>query len=372
MNYCILPHNNCNIDICLNLIKEKITPCISHSLINYLNNIYSELSNIKNINPLEEYSNINCGNKIVNPYEFINKNISETILSVSKVKPESNIFFELMEIFNLFNLTEQFSTRHAINICHLTHNHSSSNYLLNMLREKNNDTVSTYDFQYKNIYELFIMNNFNTKLDLLICEFTPDDYNDIKHYIRNMMLILLIITKYQSNNGTCIIKIDNIFYKGIIDIIFILSSFYDKTILVKPSISNITNSERYIVCKSFNSYLFEKSKLKTQLDETMLTTTYYTNKYVYSLFNEKIPYYFFSKIEESNVIIGQQQLESYNQIINIYINKNRDEKLESLKKQTIHKCIQWCEKNQLPHNKFIDKANIFLTPNHNKIDLDAT
>jgi hypothetical protein len=33
-----------------------------------------------------------------------------------------------------------------------------------------------------------------------------------------------------------------------------------------------------------------------------------------------------------------------------------------LKRIHIQKCIQWCEKNQLPHNKFIDKVNIFLTP----------
>jgi hypothetical protein len=41
-------------------------------------------------------------------------------------------------------------------------------------------------------------------------------------------------------------------------------------------------------------------------------------------------------------------------------NKNREDKIEVLKRNHIQKCIQWCEKNQLPHNKFIDKTNIFL------------
>jgi hypothetical protein len=67
-----------------------------------------------------------------------------------------------------------------------------------------------------------------------------------------------------------------------------------------------------------------------------------------------------NKIEESNAVIGQQQLESYNQIINIFKNKNKEEKIESLKRSHIQKCIQWCEKNQIPHNKFTDKINIFL------------
>ena len=59
-------------------------------------------------------------------------------------------------------------------------------------------------------------------------------------------------------------------------------------------------------------------------------------------------------------MIGQQQLEAYDQIINIFKNKNKDEKIEVLKRNHIQKCIQWCEKNQLPHNKFVERVNIFL------------
>ena len=68
------------------------------------------------------------------------------------------------------------------------------------------------------------------------------------------------------------------------------------------------------------------------------------------------------------MVIGQQQLEAYDQIINIFKNKNRDDKIENLKRLHIQKCIQWCEKNQLPHNKFIDKLNIFLNPKKKLID----
>ena len=38
---------------------------------------------------------------------------------------------------------------------------------------------------------------------------------------------------------------------------------------------------------------------------------------------------------------------------------NRD-KIESLKKYNIQKCVQWCEKFKIPCNKFSDKINIFL------------
>jgi hypothetical protein len=81
---------------------------------------------------------------------------------------------------------------------------------------------------------------------------------------------------------------------------------------------------------------------------------------IHSIIDNDIPYYFSNKIEESNAVIGQQQLEAYDQIINIFKNKNKDEKIEVLKRNHIQKCIQWCEKNQLPHNKFVERVNIFL------------
>ena len=67
-----------------------------------------------------------------------------------------------------------------------------------------------------------------------------------------------------------------------------------------------------------------------------------------------------NKLEEINAVIGQQQLEAYDQIINIFKSVNRDEKIDLLKRNHIQKCIQWCEKNNISHNKFIDSVNIFF------------
>ena len=374
MNYCIIPKNNFNINISLQLTNEKIKPYISYSLIFYLNDVYNQVFKLEDtINESEEVT-IEYVNKIVNPFEFIHTNVPGSVLSVSKVKPDANIFFELMEIFQLFNINEILSLKHKINIAHLTPNYTSTNYLLNMLREDSDDYIVCEDFNYNKLYNLFVTNKFENKLDLIICEFQPYEYNDTKKYIQNMLLILMIITKYQANQGTCIIKIDNIFYKAIIDILFLLSSFYDKIVLVKPIISNVTKGERYIVCKSLNSNILDQSNLLSQIDEKILPKindkTLIIDKCVDSLINNEIPYYFLNRLEESNAVIGQQQLEAYDQIINIYKNKNREEKIENLKRQHIQKCIQWCEKNQLPHNKFIDKVNIFLAPKRKEFEDD--
>jgi hypothetical protein len=364
MNYYILPKNNLNIDFFISLKEDPNVPCISYSLIYYLNDVYKNLLKLDSTN---ENSSINIEyiNKIVNPFEFIHTNVPGTVISVSKVKPESSLFFDLMEIFQICNITDFLSEKNKINIANFTPNYTSSNYLLNMLREDNEDIIMNEFFNYDIICDKYIKNTINIKIDLFILEFKDEDYICSAQYIKNVLLILYIIGKYQSDNGICIIKFNGIFYKVIIDIILILSTIYDKTYLIKPCISKITKGDRYIICKNFNQELFNKNKLGNQLEDKLKdylinNSTNFLNKNIHSCLKNEIPYYFLNKIEEANAVIGQQQLESYDQIINIFKNKNKEDKVENLKRSHIQKCIQWCEKNQIPHNKFTDKINIFL------------
>jgi hypothetical protein len=84
------------------------------------------------------------------------------------------------------------------------------------------------------------------------------------------------------------------------------------------------------------------------------------NKNIVSVIDNIIPYYFTLKLDDMNIIIGQQQLESFDQIINILKNKNKEEKIEIVKKINIQKSVNWCEKYKIPYNKFTEKINIFL------------
>jgi hypothetical protein len=380
MNYYILPKNNLKIDIFLLLNSDQVKPFISYSLIYHLNDIYANLLKLEHVNDSDKNilvetmhntsSNLSLDyiNKIVNPFEFIHTNVPGTILSVSKVKPESSLFFDLMEIFQICNITEFLSDISKINIANFTPNYTSTNYLLNMLREDNEDVTINEIFDFDILCEKYIKNTITEKMDLMIFEFKDEDYIDIKQYIKNVLLTFYIIVKYQANNGTCIIKFDNIFYKVIIDVILMLTGIYRKVYLIKPSISKITKGERYIICSEIDYELLGRTNLFQQLEEKVkdyfldeiTATARAKSVYIHSFLINEVPYYFLNKIEESNAVIGQQQLESYDQIINIYKNKNKEDKIESLKRSHIQKCIQWCEKNQIPHNKFTDKINIFL------------
>jgi hypothetical protein len=92
--------------------------------------------------------------------------------------------------------------------------------------------------------------------------------------------------------------------------------------------------------------------------------------YITNILHFDLPYYFLNKIDDINLIIGQQQLELFEQIINILLSKNKEDKIESLKKYNIQKCVQWCEKFKIPCNKFSDKINIFLPVKEVSIEIN--
>ena len=176
MNYYILPKNNLKIDIFLFLNSDQVKPFISYSLIYYLNDIYANLlkleyqidSNKKTlVEPIHTTNtsiSLDYINKIVNPFEFIHTNVPGTILSVSKVKPESSLFFDLMEIFQICNITEFLSEISKINIANFTPNFTSTNYLLNMLREDNEDVTINELFDFDVLCEKYVKNTISIKM----------------------------------------------------------------------------------------------------------------------------------------------------------------------------------------------------------------
>ena len=92
MNYYIIPKNNFNINITLQISNENVKPYMSYSLIFYLNDIYNQIFKVQEQDISDHDITIDYINKVVNPFEFLHTNVPGTIISVSKVKPDSNIF----------------------------------------------------------------------------------------------------------------------------------------------------------------------------------------------------------------------------------------------------------------------------------------
>ena len=345
MNYYILPKNSIQLHINPTFIETYVNPYIGHSLKHFLQNSEYHLKEIE-LTTFTELQNI------INTYEFIFTNVPNYPLSVSKVKPDGNVFYELIEIFYTCNLEELFLNKNKINTLHLSPNYNSSIFFINVVREDKSD-----DIMYGNLQtfdQSLILEN--KKIDFLFFEGEKENYKNNCMYSHYLILGLQYIIKYQNISGITIFKIDNIFYKVIIDVMYILSNLFEKVYIFKPTVSNITQGERFLVCKYFNpSSVISLVEIERKLNE-ILSLKLQIN----TLLNNVIPYHFTNKIEESNIVIGQQQLESLSLIINLIKNRNKEDKIETLKRNHIQKCIQWCEKYKIPHNKFMDKTNIFL------------
>ena len=164
----------------------------------------------------------------------------------------------------------------------------------------------------------------------------------------------------QKYNGHFVLKVFDIFTKSSIDIIYILNLLYRNVFIIKPNTSRYANSERYIVCKHFK--LSDTTDLVNKFLEVYDKIN--ENNIIQEILNIEIPYFFVSKLEEINSILGQQQIENISNTINL-IEYSYSDRIENLKKNNIQKCIQWCNKNNLPHHKNIQQTNIFLSNREN-------
>ena len=81
--------------------------------------------------------------------------------------------------------------------------------------------VSIYPFSNERMIGLL-------KCDFLFFEFKKQHYKSMVDYFTNMIYTLDIIMNHQNVGGISIIKVDHLYYKVIVDILYILSGFFEK------------------------------------------------------------------------------------------------------------------------------------------------
>lgn len=338
MSYYLLPAKNTLIDIFFDVSDTVIMePYISHSLEHYL-----KLTNEQIRKSIEENNYgypIEVLEKFVNTHEYIFTKVPGSKFSVSKMKVHSEEFYVLLEIIETLNLLEDYE-----------------NKKINIMIQGTSDKsiIECIDFVRENYRDKYVSIDFKHDVDFLYYELNK---TTSEKYITSTVDTFKHILEFQGKGGISIIKLNSIVHKPILDIVFLLTSLYEKIYIIKPHSSNTCNGDRFIVAKNF---IFSPENITYYLSEINFILTNKKEKYILSIIKKDLPYYFLSKIEESNIIIGHQQLETMEQVINLLKNKNKEDKMESLKKNNIQKCIQWCEKHKIPYNKFVDKVNIFL------------
>lgn len=359
MSYYTLPRKQTICKLNPNYKKEILKPTISFSLLHYLKIAKDQIKFLQEKESADY--NIELIYKVVNPYEFVHFKVPGSKFSVSKIKASASIFYTFMEIVNSFSIFDSFSGRN-IKSLHCGNCNSATLDCMNIFRENNHDFNYEYELEpliFKPIVGVDAMT-----IDFLYFELNElTEETNINNYIIEFVNVLCYILTYQNINGVCIIKLESLYFKPMLDIIYLLTNMYEKVYIIKPNISNALKGERFVICKNFiadYSKTIENNNILKVLKTVIAEFNMGSGNIVTSLIGTDLPYYFLNKMEESNIINGQQQLEHFDHVINTIKNKNRDDKIETLKKNNIQKCIQWCEKNKIPYNKFVDKLNIFL------------
>jgi 23S rRNA U2552 (ribose-2'-O)-methylase RlmE/FtsJ len=322
--------------------------------------------------------------KYINPYEFIHTIIPDIKQSIAKYKPLSRSYYKFLEIAQMLKLLDDYSfdninTFHLAEgpggfieaLCHLRKNNSdryigmtliddsdtnvpgwkktqnflnkNKNVFIDYGLTKNGDLLDPKNFVYVN-------EKYKNSMDIITGDGGFDfsiDFNQQESISFKLIYVQMCYALImQKHKGHFFLKIFDSFSLNIIQLLYILNNLYEKVYIVKPNTSRYANSERYIVCKYFK--LTDSKNLFYPLLNNITQINKY--KYITSIYDEKLNYYFIIKMEEINAVIGQQQIEYINSTIELIENYS-EEKISKLVKNNIQKCINWCIKYKVPYIK---------------------
>ena len=276
-----------------------------------------------------------------------NHNTDHTIEKhlLKKTPPYSELFYELVEFFIVSNNNHECCIIRPTKILFITPNYNDAHDSVEFVKNKNNCTHTNSYTHFNNAVDYFKSNNID-KFDFMFFELPIYDLKDVNQYIIHALEIVMIIIKTQRNKGCCLIKLNYIYHKPIIDILFLLSSVYSNIYLIKPTLINMTDY-KYVFCKHFSNNT-ETTNQNYKLLDTFLHKPDLQN--ITQLIDYDTPAYFIYKINEINLIIGQQQLELSRQLLHIHMAENQLFKLDQYKQKNIQKCMDWCCKMNIPYN----------------------
>ena len=169
---------------------------------------------------------------------------------------------------------------------------------------------------------------------------------DLQLSIPDIIIQLCMILCIQAKKGILIWKIEETYSDIMLDILYLLSSFYEKMYFIKPTIIDTSKSEKYVVCKGFlfenvynlYSYLYP---LVSQMSLLRLSPHIHIDR----ILKTDIAYFFVSKLEEINYIFGQVQLEQLHYLSLLVSHKYRYDKVQNISKMNNQKTQEWWSKH---------------------------
>ena len=384
-----------NYDIKINISENYPEHYINNNYILLLNNIKNKVCT---------YSNWYIYRKLFTSLLFLNYYYNKTNIGIFKKSVLSRSYFKMIEMHNDYNICKMnLSTIkvafiaeapggfiEAFNKIRIKYN--DIYYGISLLDNNINNIPSWYNLKKKmkynsnlkllygndntgNIYKLINIFNFINNIGVNSCDivtadggfdFTNDYINQEYNFTRLFFCEIVLALNLQKLGGNFIIKCFDLTNILSIKIFYILCHYYDKIIITKLNTSRKTNSERYIICKNFKSYV--EPKIMKKLYKIILNWDYYitNNTKIIDVFDFTVNKHFLSKLEEYNSWFFIKQLDIYNYIININNNIHNsliNDIIKQIITENIEKCISFCKLN----NIYINYESYFINTDINSI-----
>ena len=412
MIYFLLPHNYSQIYKYLSLVvstttmgqeKEATAPSVEEMMISQ--SLYAFLIEIKEKMVPAQWD---LYKKYTNPYEFIHTHIPPTKRCVSKLRPLSRSYFKMIEIFHTFRFS--FFQHHEggsvsgggpIRSFHLAEgpggfieallhlrNCAADTYYGMTLQDSTNEDVPGWKKSQQflgqhgdrvkiengadgtgNILSLanfvHVKETYGASMDFVSADggfdFT-ENFNEQESMMHRLLFAQIAYALcMQKQGGHFVLKIFDIFRPATVDLLYLLSSFYQRVYITKPDTSRHANSEKYVVCINFippESDVF--FPFLFHVFQTMVTLPppgfdHECNREIARFLSKPVSYYFTTKLEEYNCCFGQQQIENIHYTLSLIDSAaiggddDKNARIQELVRSNVAKCEQWCCKNNVPH-----------------------
>jgi cap1 methyltransferase len=198
-----------------------------------------------------------------------------------------------------------------------------------------------------NVKNLLYMEKYKHTMDFISADggfdfsidFNKQEENSAKLIFCEICFTLML----QKEGGSFVLKVFDLYSSCSLQLLYLLSYFYEEVIISKPLSSRPANSEKYIICLRFKMV----HNLKQILDKFIEN---YESYKITNIFKPemKFPNHFVEKMIEINSIFGQNQIENIVSILNYIVDESKNEKSEQIKKTHLSKCAKLCKKYNLP------------------------
>lgn len=367
MNYYIIPTKHMHVEIKLKY-SDKPENYVSDSFMRNVGQLICQLDEFRlYYKTIASEKTLNTIYKINDVYSSIYDIMSSDILLYMprhSFIEHNNLFFVMIEMYNTFDFVYSSINTFTPNIVYIGNNMPTFESSIQYIHRSppGLDTLgmfsSTLDKAYIDLQENA------TPLPQLHGDngfiFFDTDYreNNIKNSTNYTICLLKTLYIAMTTSKTCIIKVWEITLKPIIDIIYMLSGIYKNVYICKPTTTQHEN-DRYIICKGMSNFyktIETKTKLKNKISSiiTHITNTCISkekqliNVCIRSIIENAISQHFINKIEESTLIVGQKNIEYYENLIIMFKLHGKEDKIDMAMKSSVMKCAQWCSKNSIP------------------------